>query len=226
MLAVMFKIQHIDYEETLKALFPLVAERMGQPGCFASQLIRSLGENARPLALGVLSRLRDDRKDDLLVHCVNAYEQVLTRRANEELNRNFGSCFRFGAMWMERDEALFLQIRHVQVAYGSLSELLGAPANPLLRMVGAAGGHESLEAAALERIRQKETRQKLLGGIQTFLNRHGIILQVEDMDVVQESGDTPPDFPDCPMNEQLKTALCDALAGYLGELLSAASAAP
>ena len=94
-------------------------------------------------------------------------------------------------------------------------------------MVAAATGRASLEAAALEMIQQKETKRKLLTGIQAFLNRHGIILQVEDLDMAQEPGGALSSFrTDCPMNEKLKTALCDALAGYLGEPLSAASGAP
>ena len=124
MLAVMLKIIRIDYEETLKAIFPLVVEQIGQSGSshWAVQLIRSLGENARTMALGLLGRLPEDRKDDLLVYCVNACEPVLTRKANEVLNRKYGSCFKIGALWMELDEALYLQIRHVQVAY-SISRL-------------------------------------------------------------------------------------------------------
>ena len=136
MLAVMLRIIRIDYEETLKAIFPLVVEQIGQSGSshWAVQLIRSLGENARTMALGLLGRLPEDRKDDLLVYCVNACEPVLTRKANEVLNRKYGSCFKIGALWMEQDEALYLQIRHVQVAYSSLPELLYAQANTTPRL--------------------------------------------------------------------------------------------
>ena len=127
---------------------------------------------------------------------------------------------------MERDEGLFLQIRQVQVAYGGLPDLLFGQANPLLRIVEAAAhriGYGSFEATALELIRQNESKRKLLTGIQTFLNRNGIIVQLEDMDVAEEPGDASPSFrTDFVLNESLTTALCDALADYLGDLLAVA----
>ena len=127
---------------------------------------------------------------------------------------------------MERDEGLFLQIRQVQADYGGLSDLLFGHANPLLRMVEAVAGRSgygSFEARALEMIRQNESKRKLLTGIQSFLNRNGIIVQLEDMDVAEEPGGSSLSFrTDFVLNENLTTALCNALADYLGELLAVA----
>lgn len=228
MLAIIIKIKSIDYEETLKGIFPLVTEEIGQlnSGHWVIQLIRSLGDKAQTVASGVLRRLQNDLKDELLVRCVNAYERVLTCKANDELNKRYGSCFKIGALLMERDEGLYLQIRQVQVAYVSLPDLLFGHANPLLRMVEAAAGrigYGSFEATALELIRQNESKRKLLSGIQTFLNQNGIIVQLEDMDVAEEPGVSFPSFrTDFVLNENLTTALCGALAGYLGDLLAVA----
>lgn len=228
MLAVMIKIKSIDYEETLKGIFPLVAEEIGRLNSnhWVIQLIRSLGDKAQTVASGVLRRLQNYLKDELLVRCVNANERALICKANDELKKRYGSCFKIGALLMERDDGLFLQIRQVQVAFGGLSDLLSGQANPLLRMVEAVAGRSgygSFEARALEMIRQNESKRKLLTGIQSFLNRNGIIVQLEDMDVAEEPGETSPNFrTDFVLNENLTTALCDALAGYLGDLLAVA----
>ncbi len=225
MLAVMLKIGIIDYEETLKAVFPWIAEQLDQQGSdhWTARLIRKLGDDAKTVALGVLCRLQKEMKNDLLVYCVNQYEQVLTRKANEALSRKYGSCFKIGALFMENDEGIYLQIRQIRVAYDSLpGQLLPHWMNSLIRMVAAAGrnGAESLEAYLPEFVCQKENRQKLIKEIQGILNQQGLIVQLDDMDVAQESGESPFRFRnDAGLNEKLKAGLCDAVAGYLKELL-------
>ena len=126
MLAVMVKIGNIDYEKTLKAIFPWIAEQIRQQESdfWPARLIRSLGDDAATVALGVFSRLPKESREELLVYCVNGYGQVRARKANEALSRKFGSCFSIGMLLMERDEGIHLQIRQIRAAYNRLAEQL------------------------------------------------------------------------------------------------------
>ena len=226
MLAVMLKIGSVDYEETLKAAFPWAVEQIHRQETdhWAARIIRNLGDDAETVALGVFSRLQQGTRDDLLVHCVNMYGQALVRKANDALSRKYGSCVRIGTLFMERDEGIFLQIRGIQVDYGSLPEqLLSCRRNPLVRMAAAAagiGGAGALEGPLLDYVRREENRLRLIGEIQDLLNRFGLMIHLDDMDVAQEPDGSPLPFRHgADLSEGLKAALCDAAAGYLKELL-------
>lgn len=222
----MLKIGSIDYEETLEAIFPRVVEQMNHQGTdhWAARLIRNLGDDVKTVALGVFSRLPIEMKDELLVHCVNAYGQVLTRKANEALSRKYGPCFSIGALFMERDEGLYLQIRQIRVAYDSLpGQLLphwmSSPARMMLAAAGGSGAG-TIETFLPEFVCRKENRRRLLKEMQGILNRFGLFVYPDDLDVAQEPGESALPFRnDAVLDEKLKAGLCDAAAGYLKDLL-------
>ena len=221
MLAVMLKIGQIEYDGTLKAILPWVVEQVNRQGAghWVARLLRDLGDDADRVALGVLGRLGQEAREELLVHCANACGPLLTRKANEALARKYGPCVSVGALWMERDEGLYLQLRQVRVAGDSLpGQLLSQRVNPLLRMLAAAVGNDadSLESALLGFFGQRENRRRLLKELQGVLDQHGLGLRLEDLDLAREPDESP--FPfrqDTALKDDLKIALVDAVAGYL-----------
>lgn len=114
----------IDYEKTIATVFPTVLNkcRKLQNQNLLLNLFLELGEDAMLILLGIMKRLSEDAKQELLCQCMNAYQTVLTDKLNEYLQEDiWGKNFVIRSLYIEKTgEGLELIGEGVSVDFKSL----------------------------------------------------------------------------------------------------------
>lgn len=127
MLSIRIKINSIDYENTFQQIFPMVRKKIEgmELKNMLIRLFQKLDNDALPVLLGIMHRLPEETKNELLVLCLNTYAPKLGEKLNEELsNDEWGKNFTVGRLWIEQDgHDLFVQINQVEVEYKSLLDM-------------------------------------------------------------------------------------------------------
>ena len=86
MLTATIKIRSIDYESTFHQIFPILSEEIKSwtSRNMIVRLFQQLGDAALPVSIGVMHRIPEDTKNELLVRLLNAYAPEL-RDVNADL---------------------------------------------------------------------------------------------------------------------------------------------
>ncbi len=219
MLAANIKIVNIDYEKTFRQVFPIFREKLS---CMESKnmiirLFQKLDDAALPVLLGIMNRLSESTKNELLVLCLNTYSVKLLEKLNEELAKHpYGKFLNVGRVSIVQErEVLYLWIGQVQVDYkGFVKEKLAGKLGGLaVSLVG-----DKLEKIAFELLWTEESKQKLIEFAKTALDKYGFVMGLTDIQMTQDTEETVDAIE---VEEHLKLTdgmekdIVDALAGYL-----------
>ena len=236
MLSARIKISKIGYEETFRQIFPIVKEKVNdmENENLLIQLFKKLDDAALPVLLGILFRLPEKTKNELLVLCLNAYAPKLNEKLNEQLiNDEWGKYFEVGSLSITQEmDGLFLQIGQIKADYRALLDtepvtqkldgFLGSFARTGAKMAVTIAP-AALEKKGLALIWKEENKKKLMVIAKKTLDKYGIFVDLMDIDLAQETVKTvnliEEDHRDghLKLTKELEHDVLDALAGYLKE---------
>lgn len=235
MLAATVTIRHIDYENTLRNIFPVIQPKLQtvKSQKMLIRLFQQLGDAALPVLLGVMSRLPEGTKNALLLAVLNAYAPEGQALLNRELHKDtWGQCFTVGSLSMTQGEAIHLVIGQIQVDYKALlrndkiSDALDSRLGRLSALfkgavgVATAVAGNAVERRGLELLWKEDNQQRLLQLVRRILHQNGILMEVETIALAQEErseAETPAAQP-LTLTESMEADILAALAGYLKEV--------
>lgn len=234
MLSASVKISDIDYEKTLRQMFPDIKAKIEamESGNMAVRLFKKLGDDALPVALSLLGQLEWETETELLVHLVNTYSTDICRELNKALAKNeWGKNVVIGSLWVEQqNNGLCLQARNVKANYKALIDMAGKDRKLGTLLDGLMGfakvgvklllglAPDALERKALDLLWRGENKKKLMTMAKDALDKYGVALKLDDIQLMQENVpavkviEAKPQFT---LPEKLETELLDAVAGFL-----------
>ena len=218
MLSISIKIRNIDYEKTYRQVFPVIRDKIGsmESKNMLIRLFQKLDDAALPVLLGVMARLPEETKNELLVQCLNAYSIKIKDKLNEELVKNaFGKYLTIGYVSAVRaNDDLYLWIGQVKVDYKALvKEKFGK-----FGVIAAVFPVEKLEKMGKEFLWTDESKQKLMALAKSALEKHGFVMELDDIQIEQDLEtlvDAVEGEAHLELSDRVETDILDALAGYL-----------
>lgn len=238
MLSASIKISNIDYEKTFQQIFPMVKARIHamESKNMLIRLFQKLDDAALPVLSGVMFRLPEETKHELLVHCLNTYSARLRDKLNEEFaNDTWGKCFTVGSLWLEqRDRDVFLQIGQIEADYKALLDM-DLVSEKLDDWLGGFSGlakmgaklavtlaPDALERKGLEILWKEDNKQRLMRIAKRTLDQHGFFMDLADIRLMLETEEpvnTVEGEARLVLTEGLETEILDALSGYLKDVV-------
>lgn len=219
MISVNIKVVDIEYERTFQQIFPLLKEKFGavESKNLLIRLFQKLNDAALPVLLGIMERLQEDTKDELLAICLNTYSGRICEMLNAEMAKHpYGKFLKIGRVFtVQEREALYLWIGQIQVDYKGLAKekVTGKMGQVVSLHVG-----EKLEKFALELLWTEESRQKLIELAQGALGKYGFAMGLADIQMMKDTkeyGDFIEEEAHLTLTDGMETDILDALAGYL-----------
>ncbi len=219
MISVNIKVVNIEYEKTFQQVFPLLKEKLSmmQSKNLLIRLFQKLDDAALPVLLGIMERLPEGTKDELLAMCLNTYSGRICEMLNAELAKHpYGKFLKIGWVSIVQErEARYLRIGQIQVDYKGLvkEKVTGKMGQVASLLVG-----EKLEKLALELLWTEESRQKLIELAQDALGKYGFAMGLADIQMMkdtEEYGDFSEEEAHLKLTDGMETDILDALAGYL-----------
>ncbi len=239
MLSVSITIRRMDYEGTLRSVFPALSGRvreMDPESHLIIRLFQHLGDAALPVLLGVMRKLETGTKNELLVRTLNACGPELREKLDEELRKDpFGRCFSEGGMEVTNEDGILLHFRHVEVDYAALlkndqvqdliSGHLGRFSSLARKAADLAAAHapDSLEKTVLTLLWRDDNKERLKAVLGHVLDVNGIHLEIGEIRIVQEedpheeAAGTARPFV---LTPGMEDDILSALAAYLREQVS------
>lgn len=221
MLSANIKITNIDYEKTFEQVFPLLREKISSMDSknLIIRLFQKLDDAALPVMLGIMNRLPEDSKTEMMVLCLNTYSVKIKEKLNEELAKHsIGKYMRVGCVSIvQQDNALYLWIGQIQMDYkGLVKEKLSGKLGGIAAFLAG----EKLEKMALELLWTEESKQKLLEAARNVIEKYGFAIELADVQLMQDKTeivDAIETAVHLHLTEKMETDILDALAGYLKE---------
>lgn len=219
MISVNIKVVDIEYERTFQQIFPLLKEKLGavESNNLFIRLFQKLDDAALPVLLGIMERLPESTKDEILAACLNTYSGRICMALNAELlKHSYGKFLKTGRVSIVQEEnALYFWIIQIQVDYKGLvrEKITGKMGGIASLFVG-----EKLEKLALELLWTEENKQKLIKLAQAALGKYGFVMgladiqMTKDMERYVESIETEEHLL---LTDEMEMDILDALAGYL-----------
>lgn len=219
MISVNIKIVDIEYERTFQQIFPLLKEKLDvvESKNLLIRLFQKLEDAALPVLIGIMKRLPESTKNELLAMCLNTYSGRICEMLNAELAKHpYGKFLKIGRVSIVQEkEALYLWIGQIQVDYKGLvkEKVTGKMSQVASLLVG-----EKLEKLALELLWTEESRQKLIELAQDALGKYGFAMRLADIQMMKDTkeyGDFIEEEAHLTLTDKMETDILDALAGYL-----------
>lgn len=219
MISINIKVVDIEYERTFQQIFPFLKEKLGtaESKNLLICLFQKLDDAALSVLLGIMERLQEGTKYELLAMCLNAYSGRICEILNAELAKHpYGKHLKIGRVFtIHEGKALYLRVDQIQVDYKGLVKetVTGKMGSVASLLVG-----EKLEKLALEFLWTEESRQKLIELMQDALGKYGFAMGLADIQMMkdtEEYGDFIEEEAHLKLNDRMETDILDALAGYL-----------
>ena len=228
MLNIRLKVSEIDYPATFHTFYPLLSAHFTKPGKkdLLRSLLAALGDDAERVFLSWLPYLEETERRKLMAGVVNQNGPRMTPHLNEKLqSHEIGRCIRLSAMRAYLSGSDFvLELVGIQLEIPALAEAVGRKKklSPLI-VLGLKGlsrlGPDVIEKKGAELMAIPEIRGEIRRALQDTLSGKGIVVTVEDIEVVHEPTQSmlPPVNvePGRVLNEESETILVNALARYL-----------
>lgn len=244
MLSATIKIKNIDYENTFIHIFPVVSEKLMAMDSkkMVIRLFQQLGDTALPVLLGLMSRLPENTKNELLVRSLNAYAPRLVDIMNKEFMKDkWGQCIQIEAISVDQqDDGMILKVGQIKVNYRALFETeqvkkamgdrLGKYAGMARNAASMAGvlAPNTFERKDLELLWRDENKERIMALIYSALIKHRINLELGELQIMQTAklpeviAEESPRFT---LSEEMETEIITALAGYLQDNIKPAQIA-
>lgn len=214
MLQIKLILGDIDYESMMKMVYPVLLTKIsGKPSRnLLLRLIREMGEDGEKVLLTLMEKLPQERKNQLVCHCLTSYGSTLMEKLNEVLQEDtWGKHFRLDSCKAELDnERLILTVQNVQVDFKAIlmeasesknlekiagrvvgNGLLGAFATRVAAMAAEQAAQateamtpEELETAGIALLNKDAVQKKLMDVITKALTKKNIPMTIEEISVV------------------------------------------
>ncbi|MDO5351152.1 MAG: hypothetical protein Q4E86_14570 [Lachnospiraceae bacterium] len=245
MFDVQLRITSIDYEATIRTIWPQVLRkcRERESDNLLICLLNELGETSHPVLLGILNHLPEERRQELLCVCMDLYSGVLTGQVNKFLEKDqWGKSFTAGNISLKRgkegllltiqqvtadvktllqDDSLQNQINQAAVSFlgdGILGKMARKHAGNILK-TAAMMAPDELERAGISLMKREDVKARLLELLKRALSDRGIAAEVADLQIEpcrEEGGESISAGPEkLVMPKELELAVIRALASYL-----------
>lgn len=239
MLTATIKIRSIDYESTFQQIFPVLSEKIKSwtSRNMIVRLFQQLGDAALPVSIGVMRRIPEDTKNELLVRVLNAYAPELRDKLNREFRKDeWGQFFEIGTIFIDQQTELLLNIGQIKVDYpallnkdqvnsainehlGIFSGLARAAANVTTALLSVT----RIEKMGLDLLWRGGNNVRLMNLIKSALSTHGIKLELSEIQLMQDK-DVPEDLIESSqpfaLTEKMENDIICALADYLRDNIS------
>jgi len=239
MLVAAIKIRSIDYESTFQQIFPILSEEimLWNSKDMIVRLFQQLGDAALPVLIGVMYRIPEDTKNELLVCGLNAYAPKLRDKLNQEFKKDkWGQFFEIGTIFIDQQTEILLNIGQIKVNYPALlnndqvnsaiNERLGifsGLAKKAVNITTALVPDTKIEKMGLDLLWREENKVRLMNLIRSALSTHGIKLELSEIQLMQDE-DVPEDVIESnqpfTLTEKMQNDIICALADYLRDNIS------
>ena len=223
MLHANIKIENIDYEQTISAVFPMLKDYIvkSESGNPVILLLTKLDDKALPVFLKLLRFLPDNTKDELMTVCLNTYSEKACEKLNEKLSENvMGQHIQIGSVSIRKcEEAFYLQLGNIKCNYSALvRESVSGVGGAGLALLAGLGG-QLLEKKAIDLLWTTENKAKVLTMVRNTVSQYGLVMELSDIDLTKEIaqvGDTVPSQDNkLRLSDELQNEILNALVKYL-----------
>lgn len=209
MLTTKFIIGEIDYEKTLTELFPLAYEKLKEADS-KNPVLRffvKMGGEAVPAAIGILQKLDNRTKGEILCSIARLYGQDITLKVNEKFKGdNIGKNISISDIKLtQAGENMELYADEVRVDYqgllsaSSIQKTIGEAAGNKVQLLGgwfrrkaedyagplaktaAAVMPDETERVALNLLQVVNNKEKLIALLEKALQENGIWMKIQDI---------------------------------------------
>ena len=239
MLNAIIKIRSIDYESTYQRIFPALSKEimMWDSKDMLIRLFQQLDEAALPVLTGVMRRIPEDTKNELLIRGLNACAPELRDKLNTEFTKDkWGQYFKIGTIYIDQKTEIFLHIGQIKVDYPALlsndqvdsaiNERFGIFSGLAKITAGMISDHVSdtrIEKLGLDLLWREKNIERLLNLIRDALSAHGIRLELSEIRLMQDVP-VPEDVIESKqpfaLTEKMEDDIVCAMAGYLRDTVS------
>lgn len=241
-------VENINFEKTISSLMPAVLQKcreISRPNLVIRMLLE-LEDDALTVLLGIMQRLPEDAKVDLLCQLMNGNEKVLTEKFNEYLQKDmWGRNFRFERIYIEkRNSGIELVGRSVEIDYvellaneelcetisdkaagfvgfGRFGKILARQAGNVLKTVVGAAPEEA-EKFGLKLLQREDMKKRFLKLAQNVLDQRGLEMELKSLFLEQPEKEEiilENNLETIEFSNQLEEELVKALAGYVRSVL-------
>ena len=241
-------VENINFEKTISALMPGILQKcrkISKPNLVLRMLLE-MEDDALTVLLGIMQRLSEDAKVELLCQLMNGYGEVLTEKFNEYLKKDaLGRNFRFQSIYMRKrnngvelvgcgvqiDYMALLDEEEVRekisdkaadfVGFGKFGKILARQAGNVLKTaVGAAP--EEAEKFGLKLLQREDIKERLLKLAQDVLEQKGMDMELKSLFLEQTEEEgiiLENNSGTIEISPELELELIKALAGYVRSVL-------
>lgn len=202
------------------------------------RLFQQLGDAALPVSIGVMRRIPEDTKNELMTRSLNAYAPELRDKLNREFRKDeWGQFFEVGTIFIDQQTEILLNIGQIKVDYPALlnndqvnsaiNEHLGkfsGLAKTAENMATALVPDAMIEKTGLDLLWREKNSVRLTNLIKSALSTHGIKLELSEIQLMQQDKDVSENAVESSqpfaLTEKMKDNIICALADYLRDNIS------
>lgn len=251
MLTARIKIAKIDYNSTFHNFFPKIMEMLSEnkKGSLGVKLLLKLGETSETAVIGILDRLDEIKKQEIICGVVARFSADIVRKLNEKLSEHeIGQCITVGSILAQRkSDGLWLTAENISVNYNRLASnqtvkdkinqtvssaaekkagLLGGAAKAIvgnnadkLVRTVAVIAPNKAESTVLKYLNDEKNKQFILSAAEKALVEKGVIAEIADINISSAEDIIESVSDNNIVISDRENDIIDAVAAYLKELI-------
>lgn len=217
-------VKKIDYEACFASVFPKMIRKMQnmKDSGLVIRFLQKMGDNSAPILTDILSGMKQEDKNALLVWAGDLLEDRVCATLNDTLaGHDVGKAVKIGSIDIRAAETgcgITMIARDVDLDYKTLVGAVGGGAGSLLSaVVGILPAKAEEQGCRL--LNLPAVNEKFRGLIADWLKKNGLVMSVEEIvispaaDEPQQNAGKPAGKPEIP--DELEDCLLDAVVKYL-----------
>lgn len=226
MLDISCKIRTVDYDSTLRNLYPRILEKSGAESerHLLFRLLAELGGDGERILARFTSFVDEGDKRYLLCRCMEVFSLELTELLNRKLRENdIGKCFSIGALIPDLEDAsIVLYAKNTAVDYPAFMKQLkqhtpgGFLGQTLLRLINSAMKGEGTDQKIIKVAGNAIVQATISNTLSSALRKQGICVELNGISIQSAESNAPQPAVAAPLLDQrMESILVKALAAYL-----------
>lgn len=226
MLDMSCKIRTVDYDTTLRNLYPRILKEIGpkMEGHLLFRLLEGLDDDGERILARLASFVDEEDKRHILYWCMKVYSSELTELLNRKLQENdIGSCFSIGALIPDlEDTSIVFYAQNTTVDYPVFMEQLmqhvpgGFLGQPLFRLVNSAIKGGDTDQKIIKATGNPIVQVMITHALSSALRKQGICVELDGISIqLAENSPHQPAADTSLPNQQIESILVNALVAYL-----------
>lgn len=226
MLDLSCKICAVDYDSTLRNLYPRILEKSSREPekHMLFRLLAELGDDGERILTRLTGFVEEKDKQYLLCRCMEFFSPELTELLNRKLyENNMGKCFSIGALMPDLESgSIVLTARNTIVDYPSFMEQIrqrapgGILGQALLRLVNSAIKNGDADQRIIRAAGNTIVQTMITDMLSLALHKQGICVEIDCVSIQPaESEALLPDAAVPLLDQRTESILIKAVAEYL-----------